>query len=169
MLQLRSNSITIETLITSMNLPEKLFITTKKTQTLGDSIDTLIEGRLDEVKESTASVDAIEKKLPIDLIETENTYIILSPVPGIPVKNISVSMESDELTISGETHKAKFVKGETVYKECLWGTFSRSITLPKNIKRAGHKANLKDGILTIILPKVKKKSTKKIPVESYDN
>ena len=152
-----------------MGIPEKLFISTKKNETLGDSIDTLIEDRIGEVRQDAIIDDSMEKKLPIDLIETENTYIILSPVPGIPVKNISLSLDDDTLTLSGETHKAKFVNGETVYKECVWGTFSRSITLPKNIKRTGHKANLKDGILTIILPKTKKKSVKKIPVESYDD
>ena len=152
-----------------MDIPKKLFITTNKNENLGDSIDTLLEDSLDEVKGMSAIDDAMEKKLPIDLIETEHTYIILSPVAGIPVKNISIILENDLLTVTGETQKAKFAKGDIVYKECLWGSFSRSITLPKNIKRTGHKANIKDGILTIILPKTKKKPAKKIPVESYDD
>ena len=151
-----------------MGIPEKLFISKGNDDSFNDSIDELIEDRIAEVKQSDTTIESIEKKLPIDLIETEHTYIVLSPIPGIPIKNIEVVLDHDTLTISGTTQKAQFVKGETVYKECSWGSFSRSITLPKNIKRTGHKSNIKDGILTVILPKTKRKNPKKIPVESYD-
>ena len=149
---------------------KKLFISTKKDASLGESIDELIEESLIETQnvDDVSSIDDIEKKLPIDLIETEKTYIILAPVAGIPLKNIEVVLDHDTITIAGETTKANFVKGKTVYKECLWGFFSRSITLPKNIKRTGQKANIKDGILTVILPKIKKTNPKKIPIASYD-
>jgi HSP20 family protein len=154
-----------------MGIPEKLFISRGKKVSPEhgvDSIDAMLEDRIQESSQDESLVDSIEKKLPLDLIETDRTYIILSPVPGIPIKNITLTLDSDTLTIAGKTHKANFVKGETVYKECSWGSFSRSITLPKNIKRTGHKANIKDGILTVILPKIKKKDPKTIPISSYD-
>lgn len=150
-----------------MSIPEKLFIS-RKNNAFHDSIDELLDERFSDSESNEEQLESVEKKLPIDLIETEKTYIILSPVPGIPLKNLSIVLDHDTLTISGETHKAKFVTGETVYKECAWGSFSRSITLPKNIKRTGHKANIKDGMLTIILPKTKRSNPKNIPIASYD-
>ena len=151
-----------------MSIPEKLFIKKKNPSSEDGSIDTLLEGEISS-SENEHVLEAMEKKLSIDLIETDNTYIVLAQVPGIPIKNLSITLDHDTLTVSGETHKATFATGETVYKECSWGQFSRSITLPKNIKRTGHKANIKDGILTVILPKTKKKNPKQIPIASYDD
>ncbi|MCL4426921.1 Hsp20/alpha crystallin family protein, partial [Patescibacteria group bacterium] len=77
------------------------------------------------------------------------------------------SITNDMVTIRGKREKEEHVKGEDYYyQELYWGSFSRSIILPTDVETEKASASLKDGILTIRLPKVEKVRTRKIKVAS---
>lgn len=128
----------------------------------------LIESKIELSLKSTDQKESAQKRLTIDLLEDPDQYIILTPIPGIPEENINIFLDSDVVTIYGQAPKECYQLGKPVYQECEWGEFSRSITLPKNIKKTGHKAKIKNGLLTIILSKLKASPPKKINITSYD-
>jgi len=102
-----------------------------------------------------------EGELTIDLYETENELVLESVVGGVKISDLDISITNDMITIKGKRVKEDQEKIEKVYyNECFWGPFSRSLILPKEINADKAKATLKNGLLTIRLPKVEKTKEK---------
>ena len=98
----------------------------------------------------------------VDISETEHEIMIKAELPGIDQKDIDVSLSGDVLTIKGEKKEEKEEKRENVHRiERSYGSFSRSFTLPCEVKSDAVEAKFKDGVLSLKLPKsetAKKKS-----------
>lgn len=95
-------------------------------------------------------------RLTVDIYEDEknNQLIIESIVAGIKAKDIDITVEPDLIIIRGERQKARKKASYRNYcQECFWGKFSRTLVLPCRILPNEVKANLKNGVLTIILSK----------------
>lgn len=108
-----------------------------------------------------------EGQLTIDVYQTPNEIVIKSTIAGVKPENIDISMTNDMVTIKGKRAKDEEVKGEDYYyQECYWGPFSRSVILPVEVDAEQAQASMKNGILTIRLPKVEKIKTRKIAVKS---
>ncbi|MBU6447676.1 Hsp20/alpha crystallin family protein [Patescibacteria group bacterium] len=106
-----------------------------------------------------------EGTLNIDLYQTKDNVIIKSTIAGVKPENLDITIANDMVTIKGERVKEEKISAEDYfYQECYWGGFSRSVILPVDIDSEHVEADLKDGILTIILPKAAKAKTKKIKV-----
>ncbi|MDY6969594.1 MAG: Hsp20/alpha crystallin family protein [Spirochaetota bacterium] len=104
----------------------------------------------------------------IDVEEDENTIHVKAEMPGIDEKDISVNLENNILTLKGEKNEEKEEKSKDKkyhYSERKFGSFSRSITLPENIKTDTIEATFKKGILKIEIPKDETKKSNKIQVE----
>ena len=100
--------------------------------------------------------------------EGEYAYHVEIDLPGVKKEDISVDLKDDVLTISGERKTKSEVKEKDYYKkECSYGKFHRSFTLPENTDIENIEANSEDGVLEIVIPKLKKedKETKKIEVK----
>jgi HSP20 family protein len=111
--------------------------------------------------------DESEGQLTVDVYQTPNDIVIKSAIAGIKAEDVEVSITNDMVTIRGKREKEEHVKGEDYYyQELYWGSFSRSIILPTDVETEKASASLKDGILTIRLPKVEKVRTRKIKVAS---
>jgi len=95
-----------------------------------------------------------EGQLSVDVIETPDEIIIRSAIAGVTSKELSIDVTKDTVTIRGERSKT-CKDSQTIYhlEECYWGSFSRSIILPCDIRLDKINAALKDGILTIQLKK----------------
>lgn len=108
-----------------------------------------------------------EGELTIDAYETKSDFVIVSTIAGVNAKDLDVSIEDDMLIIKGKREKPKSSDKERTYfqKECFWGPFSKKIILPEKVKISKAKAIMKDGILTLKIPKSKTKSSKKIKIE----
>jgi len=79
-----------------------------------------------------------------------------------------VAINNDMITIKGERKFEDEVNEENFYyQECYWGTFSRSVVLPVDVIAEKIEASLKNGILTIKLPKADTNRTKKIKVRGF--
>lgn len=113
-----------------------------------------------------ADDELVEGALTIDVYQTDNDIVIVSTIAGVTAKDLDVSITNDMVTISGERKNSTKIKQENYfYQECYWGPFSRSVILPIDVDAEKSTAELKDGVLTITLPKSEKVKIKKIPVK----
>lgn len=106
-----------------------------------------------------------EGQLTIDVYQTPSDVVIKSTVAGVKPEDIDISITNDMVTIRGRRKKEEEISTEDYYyQELYWGTFSRSVILPVEVDSDRIKADIKNGILTIRLPKSEKIKTKKIKV-----
>jgi HSP20 family protein len=106
-----------------------------------------------------------EGQLTIDVYQTPSHIIIKSTIAGVSAEDLDITITNDMVTIRGKREKDEEITAEDYYyQECYWGAFSRSVILPVDIEADRAEAALKNGILTIKLPKVEKVKTKKIKV-----
>lgn len=106
-----------------------------------------------------------EGQLTIDVYQTPSHIIIKSTIAGVKPEDLDITITNDMVTIRGKREKDEEIKTEDYYyQECYWGVFSRSVILPVDVQADEAEASLKNGILTIRLPKVEKIKTKKIRV-----
>ncbi len=103
--------------------------------------------------------DDYSGQLAVDVYQTDDDIIIKSTIAGVRPEDIDISINNDMVTIRGKREKDHEVADENYYyRECYWGGFSRSIILPCDVKVDRIKASMKNGVLTIILPKATKVS-----------
>ena len=103
-----------------------------------------------------------------DASETKNKMIVKTEIAGVDLKEIDIKISGDVLTIKGEKKEEKEEIDENYHlMERKYGTFSRSIQLPMEVNKNEIKANYKNGVLKISLPKSEKSKTKatKIVIE----
>jgi HSP20 family protein len=106
-----------------------------------------------------------EGQLTIDMYQTKDNVIIKSTIAGVKPDDIDITVANDMVTIRGERARDFEASAEDYfYQECYWGSFSRSVVLPVDVDIENISADLKDGILTVILPKAAKSKAKKIRV-----
>lgn len=105
----------------------------------------------------------------VDVDETDTEFNIKAEMPGVKKEDVHVSFDNGLLTIKGEKkdEKTEGKKGKNHRKECFYGSFSRSFTLPDGIKAEDIKADYKKGVLKITLPKSEepKLEAKKIEIK----
>lgn len=119
------------------------------------------------VEEEGFSTNA-EGQLTIDVYQTDNEIVIKSTIAGVKPEDLDVSINNDMVTIKGERKNEEVVSPENYYyQECYWGGFSRSVVLPVDVISEKSEASLKNGILTIRLPKADVTKVKKIQVRGF--
>ncbi|NTW46350.1 MAG: Hsp20/alpha crystallin family protein [Candidatus Moranbacteria bacterium] len=110
----------------------------------------------------------IEGQLTIDVYQTENEIVIKSTIAGVKPEDLDVTINNDMVTVKGERKNEEVVEhGNYYYQECYWGGFSRSVLLPVDVVPEKADASLKNGILTIRLPKADTTKVKKILVRGF--
>jgi HSP20 family protein len=102
----------------------------------------------------------------VDVIDREEEILVRAEVPGVEKKDLAVDLTGRDLHIKGERHREeKKEEGEFVRAEIARGTFSRTIRLPEDLDFENAKADFKDGILEIHLPKTHKTERRQIKVD----
>ena len=118
---------------------------------------------------SQEKLEESEGQLAIDVYQTESDIVIKSTIAGVNAEKLDISITNDMVTVRGKREKEEEVAPENYYyQECYWGPFSRSIILPIEINPDKSQATIKDGVLTIRLPKAEKMKTHKIKVEELE-
>ena len=98
-----------------------------------------------------------------DLIEKPDHYLIHVELPGLERDDISIDVEDNVLTVSGET-KQEREEEERGYYERRYGSFARSFHLPRGIKNDEIDANFKNGLLTVTVPKPEQSISRRIEI-----
>ena len=107
-----------------------------------------------------------EGQLNIDMYQTKDNVIIKSTIAGVRPEDIDITVANDMVTIKGSRKKEESInQDDYFYQECYWGNFSRSVIIPVDIDSENIEADLKDGILTVVIPKAAKAKTKKVKVK----
>jgi len=108
--------------------------------------------------------DYEEGQLSIDVFQTDKAIVIKSTIAGVKPEDIDISINNDMLTIRGKREMNEEIREENyLYKECYWGSFSRSIILPVEVQEDKIDALLENGVLSVTLPKAK--SSKQISIK----
>jgi HSP20 family protein len=109
-----------------------------------------------------------EGQLTIDVYQTDNDIVIKSTIAGVKPEDLDVSINNDMVSIRGERKNEEQISDDNYYyQECYWGSFSRSVILPVDVISEKAEASMKNGILTIRLPKADNTKTKRIQVRGF--
>jgi len=96
-----------------------------------------------------------------NIMETENEYLIEISAPGLKKEDINIELENDILKISSEIEDKKEENNNGYYRrEFYKSSFSRSFTVPKDVKKEEISASMDNGILTLSIPKIKEEEKK---------
>ena len=113
-----------------------------------------------------------EGQLAIDVYKNKegDTLIIQATIAGVKDADLEIHITNESVTIKGERNRKEEIEDKNyLYQECFWGSFSRSIILPFEVDAEASTAILKNGILTIKMPKMDtSKKTKKLKVSAED-
>ena len=102
----------------------------------------------------------------LDIVETPEEYVIQVEVPGITKENVKVNVMDGILRIEGERRQEKEEKGKKFHRiERCYGTFLRTFGLPEYVDETQVRAEFKEGILTIRLPKTQKAKPKTVEIK----
>jgi len=105
--------------------------------------------------------------LPLDIYQTKDDVVVKASLPGFKPDEVDISITGDTLTIKGE-HKEEeeTTEGEYWLKERRYGTFSRTLTIPVEVKSEKAEAAFENGVLTLTLPKAEEVKPKQIKVKT---
>lgn len=112
-------------------------------------------------------IRAISMRMPsVDVFEEKDEVVVKAELPGMKKEEVQVTLNEDSLTIKGEKKKEEEVKEEDYhYQERSYGSFSRTVALPCEVKSEQVKAAFKDGVLEIRMPKTEEAKKKAISVK----
>ncbi|MDJ0762060.1 MAG: Hsp20/alpha crystallin family protein [Myxococcota bacterium] len=99
----------------------------------------------------------------VDIFETEDAITLLADLPGVEKKNLDINVEDKQLTITGLVDKTED-RFQSVYTEYGIGGYTRSFRLGDTIDQTKINAALKDGVLTLVLPKAERLIPRKIEI-----
>lgn len=99
--------------------------------------------------------EEFEGQLAVDVYQTKDDIVVKAPIAGVKPEDIDVAISEDVVTIRGDRKEQEVVEKDNFYvQECFWGSFSRSVILPTSTVAEKAEASLKDGVLSIRIPKV---------------
>jgi len=103
----------------------------------------------------------------VDVSETEKELVVKAEIPGMDAKDVDITLENRVLSIKGEKKQEKEEKDEHYRRtERCYGSFTKNLRLPYEVEQDKIKADYKDGVLTIKLPKTEKAKEKHIKIST---
>ncbi len=120
------------------------------------------------VEDEWVDTDEFPGQLAVDVYETADKLVVKARTAGISKSDLDVSISDNILTISGVLSGGEDEQTTRWHiQECYWGEFSRTIALPVQVREDENsvKAELKDGVLTIMFEKEKTEAPKKIEIQ----
>jgi HSP20 family protein len=143
--------------------PELAWPAFGRLSSLRDELDRLFESPWTELARTSQLLSGWTPAL--DVYEDKENFIVKAELPGMKKEDIEVSLHSDSLSISGERKsETKEESADACRAERYFGRFQRTVTLPVPVAADKVKAQYKDGILTITLPKTEEAKPKQIDV-----
>ena len=113
--------------------------------------------------------DSYEGQLAVDVYQTKDDVVIKSTIAGVRPEDLDVAINNDMITIRGVRQQQDEVNEQDYfYQECYWGGFSRSIILPVDVHSERAKATIRNGVLTLRIPKVQKTRVQVVKVKTEE-
>ena len=110
--------------------------------------------------------ESVEGQLALDVYQNKDNLIIKSTMAGVKPEDLDITIDDNQVIIKGERKQETETSGENyIMQECYWGNFYRAFDLPLEVDSDKAAADIKDGILTITLPKSSKSRAKKVRVK----
>jgi HSP20 family protein len=133
--------------------------------TLQRSINRLFDDAGSARKERPGSADAVWAP-PVNTYEDKDAFLLSCDLPGMDQKDIRINLDNNTLTISG-TRKLEHEEKKENYQrvECVFGTFTRSFTMPATVDAERIEANMVNGVLKIRLPKREESKPRQIAIK----
>jgi len=108
-----------------------------------------------------------EGQLALDAYETNDELVIKAPVAGVDKNSIDIQITDNQVTIRGNREDSHQLDADGFYlQECYWGSFSRTVELPFVVESKKAKAALKNGLLTVRIPKSETAKAHRLEIES---
>lgn len=101
----------------------------------------------------------------VDILETENAVKIFADMPGVNAKNLNIDLNENVLTLSGDVENPEKAEENDLLREYRIGRYFREFRLSQMINQSRINAEMKDGVLSVELPKVEKAKPRKIEVK----
>lgn len=125
-----------------------------------------IRERIDRAFDELISGSRKSHRLSVDVIEAKDRFLMRVDVPGIKPDDVKIEIEDETLTVSGEHEESKEEKKDNyVRRERHYGSFSRSMSVPKGIDADDIEATMSDGVLEVSIPKPKAEAQTRNKVE----
>jgi HSP20 family molecular chaperone IbpA len=102
----------------------------------------------------------------VDIFETKDELVVVADMPGVPPDGLDVHLEGDQLTIEGRVRPAEYEGLKPLHVEYGVGGYFRRFTLGEMIDRDAIKAQLRNGVLVLKLPKAERARARRIAVEA---
>jgi HSP20 family protein len=101
----------------------------------------------------------------MDLVETEDTYVLRADLPGMSEEDVTIEVENSVLTLAGEREAEHEARSEGYYRvERAFGAFSRSLTLPEGVDPESVAASFDNGVLEVRIPKPEQTKPKRVSI-----
>ncbi len=105
-----------------------------------------------------------------DVLERENAFVIHVDVPGVAPADVKLTIDAGKLTISGERKSHQESEKDHVHRsERSYGKFTRTFALPESVNAEEIKADFKNGVLTVLVPKPEATGAREISINVSDN
>jgi len=149
--------------LTRYQRPELAWPGFGRLSSLRDELDRLFESPWTELARTSQLLSGWTPAL--DVHEDKDNFVVQAELPGMKREEIDVSLHDGALSLSGERKTEKKYEEAEVYRtERFFGKFQRTVTLPTPVAADKVKAQYKDGVLTITLPKTEEAKPKQIDV-----
>ncbi|GIW55874.1 MAG: heat-shock protein Hsp20 [Nitrospiraceae bacterium] len=140
--------------------------TFRELEDMADRLNRLVAGSPGTRAGSQETMARADWAPAVDVLETDTEFQIIAELPGVEKEDVKLSVEGGVLAISGRREPAKEEKGTRIHRiERASGSFLRSFSVPDSVDETKVKANYKNGILTVHLPKMEKARPKSIEVK----
>ena len=109
---------------------------------------------------------ALRRWIPaMDLVETDDAFVLRADLPGVTEKDVTIELEDNVLTVSGERKSEHEDRKEGYYRvERTFGSFSRSLTLPEGVDPDAVKASFSHGVLEVRIPKPEQRKSRRVAI-----
>jgi HSP20 family protein len=105
----------------------------------------------------------------MDLVETETHYVLRADLPGLGEEDVSIELDDNVLTVSGERKSEHDEKNEGFHRvERSFGTFRRSLTLPDGVDAEAIAATFDKGVLEVTIPKPEERKPRRVAIKVGD-
>lgn len=122
-------------------------------------------GHSKDLTQDSEWFEDVDGQLALDAFQTEDSIIVKAPIAGVKPDDLEVTVTDEIVTVKGTRRDETTVTRDAYFiQECYWGGFARSYVLPVAVDADKAQAVLKDGLLTVTIPKLEKSKTRIVPI-----